>query len=64
MTGTGREYTAPDTGVTRMGSSNLFGTISSAGGADAAEEQDGTGADNSADAGTAGNADNTDHTAQ
>ena len=64
MTGTGREYTAPDTGVTRMGSSNLFGTISSAGGADATEEQDGTGADNSADAGNAGNADNTDHTAQ
>ncbi len=59
MTGTGREYTAPDTGVTRMGSSNLFGTISSEGGAETAGEQNGTDADNGADTGTADNADNT-----
>ena len=64
MTGTGREYTAPDTGTIRRGSSNLFGTISSAGGAENAEEQDETVTDNGTDEGTADNADNTDNTAQ
>lgn len=64
MTGTGREYTAPDTGSIRHGSSNLFGTISSAGGADETGAQESAEGDAGADTAAADNADNTDNTAQ